>query len=930
MRHSNNLQNRARRPVSLILAPLVLVGAAILGPGPAAFTATNSVPLWTAPINLGPGINSTSSDQGPALSPDGLSLYFTSNRTGGLGGFDMYVSQRASLNSPWSSPLNLGSALNTTSDEGNPAFSRYGNFLFFQSKRPGGLGGIDIWVAQRSNPHDDFSWQAPVNLGPGVNSGDDDNAPTYFEDDARGTRQLYFGSTRPGLGGADIYVSNQMPDRSFGPATLITELSSSANENRPSIRRDGLEIFFQSNRTGSNGTATDLWVATRASALAAWSAPVNLGDTTNTASIEQNAYLSSDALTLFFASDRSGGSGGLDLYMSTRTSVPAPSWTLTGNLNTGRQFHTATLLPNGKVLVAGGNDSNRTFKSAELYDPATAVWTRTADLNTDRDGHTATLLQSGKVLVAGGFSCGPPPQSCFALNSAELYDPASGTWTSTGNLVAAHDGQTATLLPNGKVLIVGGDANGNSAELYDPLTGTWSPTGSLNLSRYSFTATLLPNGKVLVAGGADNSQNNVFNSAELYDPAAETWSSTGSLVTARSEHTATLLPNGKVLVAGGFVDFGLGSVTDGAELYDPATGTWSSTGKLNQRRAFHTATMLGGGKVLIAAGFFIDGLPNITNGAELYDPDTGTWSYTANLNAGRRFHTATLLLNGKVLAAGGTFGLNTAELYDPGSNQIDDAQLFVRQHYLDFLNREPDAGGLAFWANEITSCGADSGCIEVKRINVSAAFFLSIEFQETGYLVYRIYKSSYGNLAGAPVPVRLNEFLPDTQQIGQGIVVGAGNWQTQLEANKQTFVANFVSRARFSTNYPFSMTPAEFVDTMLSNAGVSPPMSERASIINEFGSAATSEDSAARARVLRRVAENSTLKQQEFNRAFVLMQYFGYLRRNPNDPPELTLDFQGYNFWLNKLNQFNGNFVQAEMVKAFLVSTEYRQRFGQP
>src|SRR5439155_18062433 len=242
------------------------------------------------------------------------------------------------------------------------------------------------------------------------------------EDIARSTSQLYFGSTRTGLGAADIYVSEQNADGSFGPATLVTELSSALNENRPSIRHDGLEIFFQSNRTGSNGTASDLWVATRASTIDAWSTPVNLGDTINTASVEQNPYLSSDGMTLFFSSDRAGGSGGLDLYMSTRTPSAGPSWTNTGNLNTGRQFHTATLLPNGKVLVTGGNDSNRSFKSAEVYDPATGIWSRTADLIEDRNTRTATILQNGKVLIADGFSCGPPPQSCVALDSRELYD----------------------------------------------------------------------------------------------------------------------------------------------------------------------------------------------------------------------------------------------------------------------------------------------------------------------------------------------------------------------------------------------------------------------------------------------------------------------------------------------------------------------------
>ncbi|HAF21758.1 MAG TPA: hypothetical protein DCK93_02415 [Blastocatellia bacterium] len=259
-------------------------------------------------------------------------------------------------------------------------------------------------------------------------------------------------------------------------------------------------------------------------------------------------------------------------------------------------------------------------------------------------------------------------------------------------------------------------------------------------------------------------------------------------------------------------------------------------------------------------------------------------------------------------------------------NKSDDAQFFVVQHYRDFLNREPDPAGLAFWSNQITSCGNNAPCVEIKRVNVSAAFFLSIEFQETGYLVYRFYKAAYGNIPGAPVPVRFDEFLPDTQEIGQGIVVGAGNWQTQLETNKQTFAAQFVARSRFSNAYPSSLAPAQFVDTLFANAGVTPSATERTAAIDEFGGAGTSVDAAARARALRRIAENSTLAQQETNRAFVLMQYFGYLQRNPNDPPDA--DFSGYNFWLSKLNQFNGNFIDAEMVKAFITSGEYRHRFG--
>jgi hypothetical protein len=260
-----------------------------------------------------------------------------------------------------------------------------------------------------------------------------------------------------------------------------------------------------------------------------------------------------------------------------------------------------------------------------------------------------------------------------------------------------------------------------------------------------------------------------------------------------------------------------------------------------------------------------------------------------------------------------------------GLNPIDTARFFVRLHYLDFLNREPDQAGWDFWTNQL-SCGGDQQCIDVKRINASGAFFLSIEFQETGYLIYRMYKAAYGNMPNAPVPIGFTEFLPDTQKIGQGVVVNQTGWEQVLENNKQAFSSEFVQRPRFMNALPTSRTPAQFVDQMFTNAGVTPTTSERNTAIGEFGPATTTADVAARARALRDIAENPTLKTLEFNRAFVLMQYFGYLRRNPNDAPDS--DFTGYNFWLSKLNQFNGNFINAEMVKGFITSSEYRQRFG--
>jgi hypothetical protein len=258
----------------------------------------------------------------------------------------------------------------------------------------------------------------------------------------------------------------------------------------------------------------------------------------------------------------------------------------------------------------------------------------------------------------------------------------------------------------------------------------------------------------------------------------------------------------------------------------------------------------------------------------------------------------------------------------------------VRQHYHDFLNREPDAAGLAFWTGEIESCGPDAACREVKRINVSAAFFLSIEFQETGYLVYRVYKAAFGDatspgVAGTVPVVRLQEFLPDTRRIGEGVVVNVGDWQAQLEANKQSYLLEFVSRQRFAGAFAAGLTPAQFVDALFANAGVAPTPAERQAAVDEFGGAATSADLAARSRALRRVAEHPGLVGAEFRRAFVLMQYYGYLRRDPDAAPEPGLNFGGWAFWLGKLNEFDGNFVAAEMVKAFLDAGEYRNRFGQ-
>jgi hypothetical protein len=262
----------------------------------------------------------------------------------------------------------------------------------------------------------------------------------------------------------------------------------------------------------------------------------------------------------------------------------------------------------------------------------------------------------------------------------------------------------------------------------------------------------------------------------------------------------------------------------------------------------------------------------------------------------------------------------------PGTNTpitINDADFYVTQQYVDFLSRFPDQNGFNFWQNEITSCAANAQCVEVKRVNVSAAFFLSIEFQETGYLVYKIYEAGFGNLAGKPVPVRREDFMPDTRTIGNGVIVGQGDWQTTLNNNKNSFTLAFVQRPAFQAAFPSTMTAQQFVDKLDLNAGTILTTTEKANLVAVLG--ATPNDATKRASVLRSVAENANLSQRDFNKAFVLMQYFGYLRRNPDDAPDK--DFAGYNFWLTKLNQFNGNFEQAEMVRAFIESGEYLNRF---
>jgi hypothetical protein len=734
--------------------------------------------------------------------------------------------------------------------------------------------------------------------------------------------------------------------------------------------------------------------------------------------------------------------GILAIAGGTVVSQTPPFWRNTGNLNAVRGHHTATLLTNGKVLVAGGRDNGgNPLTSAELYDPALETWTTTGGLHLSRWGHSAVLLGNGKVLVVGGVG---------AESSAELYDPVSGTWTVTGNLRAAKV-QTGTvvypppgvvLLANGKVLAVGG----GSAEIYDPASGSWALTGSPNT--VGSAATILQNGKVLLVARGSGAQGGT---AELFDPAFGSWTLTGSLNPSFDhfyEPTLTLLANGKVLAVGGQ------STSPGrAELYDPVAGTWSTANFQGTQRQFgHTATLLSDGDVIVVGGFATS---LSTNAVNLFDTPTSNWSNGVSSIQSRAFHTATLLGNGKVLVAGGgdlSRGIfATAELYDDGfepvvltadqvtiktwtfqgrtfvhvklsfpnagyrvtnwgqvdrivnvfsadatverlngpsvqavtttaqiydlgpladgnytftfrnsgvtvksqafsvssvvspPNPIDDARQFVKQQYRDFLNREADQAGEDFWTDNITKCSDPARrppgqtiaqCTLRQRETTSGAFFLSPEFQYTGYFVYRMYQGALGRQP------KLSEFTPDAQTVANGIIVGGQLSAAKINQNKAAFAATFVncvdatkSRcAEFKAIYDGLNNP-DYVDKLFQTTGVTPSASERAALINGLNGGTES-----RASVLQKVVDGINVisegNQQftttygqafynsEFNRAFVLLEYFGYMKRDPDEA--------GYAFWLAKLNEFSGDFVKAEMVLAFITSPEYRARFGQP
>lgn len=357
-----------------------------------------------------------------------------------------------------------------------------------------------------------------------------------------------------------------------------------------------------------------------------------------------------------------GGGGTLSVPIANPPSPkPLAAWNITGSLQTARYGHTATLLADGRVLVVGGNyltDGSQTIypANAELYDPATKVWAPAGTLTHARMDHTATLLPNGKVLVAGGRG------QTGVITSVEFYDPVANAWTVGAGLITPRFDHTATLLPNGKVLVAGGYRGGVSfpdwagVELYDPAINAWTAGGALLAARAQHTATLLPNGRVLLIGGAR--QTPAAPAVELYDPTANTSTMAAIPTLETNLGSATLLSGGSVLYVAGSQSTSEARRTFAtAALYDPGTNSWTNAGTLSTWHDGHTATRLGNGTVLVVGG----GANSVRQGTtatdivELYDPTTNSWSVTNALVQGPRLlHTSTLLSNGAVLVVGGT------------------------------------------------------------------------------------------------------------------------------------------------------------------------------------------------------------------------------------------------------------------------------------
>ncbi len=610
-------------------------------------------------------------------------------------------------------------------------------------------------------------------------------------------------------------------------------------------------------------------------------------------------------------------------------SCPGETWVATSltNAPVGRDGHTAVWTGTEMIVWGGLNSSGTPLNTGSKYNPTSDTWTDITTTNAPaaRAGHVAVWTGTEMIIWGGGSF----------LNTGAKYNPTTDTWTSISTVNAPSARTSATAVWTGTEMIVWGGVNAsaglNSGGRYNPTTDTWVATNFANSPSPRFGHSMIWTGTEAVVWGGSGS-GTLQDSGARYNPGTDTWTTMGktNAPTPRANHTA-IWDGTEMIVWGGGPTSPNTALTNNGAKYFPSTDTWIQINSSNapSPRAGHRAVWTGI-EMIVWGG--VDNNNNVNNGylntGGRYKPATDTWTTSCATNAPAARTSFSIVWTGQqTLIWGGSnpTRLNTGARYS-APNAIDDASFFVKQQYLDFLNRQPDQAGWDFWTNQITSCGSDAQCTQVTRVNTSGAFFLSIEFQQTGNLVYKMYKAGFGNLAGKPVAVDRAPFIADTRQIqstpGQ-VIVNQTGWQAQLETNKQAFALAFVQRAAFQTAHA-SQSAAAYVNSLFQNAGVTPTAAETTAAVNAFNNVGGGDTG--RAAALRSVAESNSVATKVNNEAFVLMQYFGYLQRNPNDLPDS--DYSGFNFWLAKLNQFNGDFIAAEMVKAFISSSEYRQRFG--
>ena len=559
----------------------------------------------------------------------------------------------------------------------------------------------------------------------------------------------------------------------------------------------------------------------------------------------------------------------------------------------------------GKIVVAGtrwivrynpNGSLDTSFNGTGIVTPGTGV-------------KSVAVQSDGKIIAAGSSHDGST--FGFALTRYNANGSLDTSFNGTGQAITPGGGVTSVAIqPDGRIIAAGGsrfypnadfmlvryNADGTPDTSFNGTGIVITPVGHSGGSASDLA--IQTDGKIVAAGyglAAPDDWRTADFALVRYNPDGSldtSFGGTGKLLIPASDSSdyassVAIQPNGKIVVAGDTSS-------------NPFIGSDLVVVRLNPNGSLDTS-FHGTGKVITSVDSDYDHASSVAIQADGKIVVAGDSGDAGNVN------TDFVLIRYQ--------GDDATPAACP--NPIDCAETLVRQHYLDFLGREPDHAGLAFWTNEITSCGGDTGCVEVKRVHVSAAFFLSIEFQQTGFYATRVQRAAFGRKSGDSSRMTRAAFLPDAQALGQNVIVGVGDWQGQLDANKQAYAQNVVAGAAFAARFPESQTAAEYVAALYASAGVTPTQAETDEGVAAFGAGGT----AGRAGALRKVAESATVTREEFNPAFVLMEYFGYLRRDPDQP--------GYDFWLAKLNQFGGNYVQAEMVKAFLSSIEYRRRFGQ-